>query len=364
MPHRTKIAIIGAQGVPAQYGGFETMIDHMLDCCDMSTYAITVFCSSFDYAERIQDYKGANIQYAPFHANGAQSIAYDAICLYKVLRGFDVVLMLGASGALALPLFKMLSKTKVIINMDGVESRRDKWSPAVKAIWRHAERVACKYGDLLVSDNVGIQQFIEKEYGAQSECIAYGGDHAVRDLDKASQLEILQKYNLKPQEYFISVCRIEPENNCHVTLEAFTKTDKQLVFIGNWGKSDYGKELKATYKDVENILILDPIYDLDYLYSFRNNCTAYIHGHSVGGTNPTLVEAMNLGCNIIAFDVIFNRQTTFDAAVYFGSADELVELVDKEDINVGDKMLELATKEYSWKRIAQKYEELYQRVLN
>ena len=178
-------------------------------------------------------------------------------------------------------------------------------------------------------------------------------------FDAMSEKDILDEYRVCKDGYFISICRIEPENNCHITLEAFAQSDRKLIFIGNWNHSEYSRTLKEQYgKEYKNIVLLDSIYDIETLYILRRNARMYIHGHSAGGTNPSLVEAMFTGKPILAYDVVYNRETTFHRAYYFSNAESLRELMEREDLD-GAIMKELALENYTWKRIAKQYESLY-----
>ena len=154
------------------------------------------------------------------------------------------------------------------------------------------------------------------------------------------------------------VCRIEPENNCHMTLEAFKNNKEKLVFIGNWNRNGYSRKLKEEYSGIDNIMLLDSIYDLEILHSLRHNAKYYIHGHCAGGTNPSLVEAMFFGCPILSFDVVYNRETTKNKAHYYSSAEELTALI-AQGVDNGKELKEVACEEYTWAKIAKEYEALY-----
>lgn len=353
-----KVAIVGTQGVPANYGGFESLVENMIgeNCSPDIQY--TVFCSSKDMKEEIPSYKGAYLKYVPLHANGVQSIPYDIVSMMRVIKGYDVILILGVSGCIFLPILKMLSRKRIVVNIDGLEHRRDKWGKAAKWFLRFSERVAVKWADTIIADNKGIQDYVMETYAKKAEMIAYGGDHALRNIAQEKQTEVLNNYGLTKNGYAVSVCRIEPENNCHVSLEAFSKTDKPFVFIGNWQRSEYGRELKEKYARCKNIKMLDPIYDLDTLYVLRSNARYYIHGHSAGGTNPSLVEAMFFGCPIIAYNVVYNRETTENKAYYFNNSDDIVALLQRNDL-MGEVMKDIAINQYTWKKIAKQYEALY-----
>ena len=352
------IAIIGTQGVPANYGGFESLVENIIGENKSSNVNYTVFCSSKDLPQHISEYKGAKLKYIPLSANGVQSIPYDMLSLLKVPRETDVILVLGVSGSLILPFFKLFSKKKLVINIDGLEHRRDKWGKVARWYLKLSERMAVKYADVIIADNKGIQDYVKEEYGKESVLIAYGGDHVIINIEPDCEKDILTKFALTPDDYAITVCRIEPENNCHITLEAFSKTDKKLIFIGNWNRSEYGRELKERYSKFPNIIIQDPIYNIDILYALRKNAGMYIHGHSAGGTNPSLVEAMFFGCPILCYDVVYNRASTQGKAYYWKNVDELVNLLNCTYL-CGDVMRSIAQKEYTWKTIASQYEALY-----
>ena len=352
------IAIIGTQGVPANYGGFESLVENIIGENKSPDIEYTVFCSSKDMQPHIKEHKGARLKYVPLSANGAQSVPYDILSLFRLPKGTDVILILGVSGSLILPFFRLFSKKKIIINIDGLEHRRDKWGKRARAFLKFSEKLAVKYADVIVADNKGIQDYVKEEYGKESALIAYGGDHVIREIDADFEKEVLDRFSLSANDYAITVCRIEPENNCHNTLEAFSRTDKKLLFIGNWNRSEYGRNLKEKYSKFPNITIQDPIYDIDVLYALRKNAGLYIHGHSAGGTNPSLVEAMFFGCPILCYDVVYNRATTQEKSYYWANVDELVALLKRKDLS-GKEMIEIAQKEYTWKNITSQYEALY-----
>ena len=167
---------------------------------------------------------------------------------------------------------------------------------------------------------------------------------------------------MEKNDYAFSVCRIEPENNVHITLEAFKRSGKKLLFVGNWQNSMYGQKLFSDYSKYDNITLLSPIYDLDTLFILRNCCSCYIHGHSAGGTNPSLVEAMFFKKPIFAFGVIYNKETTENKAIYYTSVEELEHILQNSLDNYSKcayDMYEIAFRRYRWEVIAKEYESLY-----
>lgn len=353
-----QVAIVGIQGVPAKYGGFETLVENIIgdNCSPEVRY--TVFCSGKDYATHMENYKNVRLRYIPlFHANGAQSTPYDILSMLKCLWGYDTVVILGVSGCIFLPLFRLLYRKRLIVNIDGLEHRRAKWGKFAKWFLRTSEAMAVRYADVVVADNKGIQDYVTNTYHKPSELIAYGGDHAQRDVPEERVREILKQYEIEPDGYAVSVCRIEPENNSHVICEAFVTSGKNLVFVGNWERSEYSRELKKKYSMCRNIRMVEAVYDLDELYALRSQCNCYIHGHSAGGTNPSLVEAMFFGNPILAYDVVYNRETTENKAYYFKNSEQLIELLGAE--KYGEPLREIARRRYTWKYIAGQYEALY-----
>ena len=353
-----RVAIIGTQGVPANYGGFETLVENIIGENCSADVQYSVFCSSKDMPTRIGEYKGARLKYVPLRANGMQSIPYDIVSMMRSICGYDAILILGVSGCIFLPIFKLFCRKRIIVNIDGLEYRRAKWKPWVKKFLKLSEKIAVRFANVIITDNKGIQDYVKDEYGKESTLIAYGGNHALIDITEEREEEILQLYNLEKRGYCMSVCRIEPENNCHMTLEAFKNNKEKLVFIGNWNRNGYSRKLKEEYSGIDNIMLLDSIYDLEILHSLRHNAKYYIHGHSAGGTNPSLVEAMFFGCPILSFDVVYNRETTKNKAHYYSSAEELTALI-AQGVDNGKELKEVACDEYTWAKIAKEYEALY-----
>ena len=324
-------------------------------------FDITVYCSTKSYENQLSHYNGVRLEYVNFKANGVQSISYDIVSIFKAIRTSDTLLILGVSGCIVLPLLRLFSNKRLVVNIDGLEWKRDKWNKAAKLFLKFSEKLAVKYANEVITDNKAIQSYVLEEYGRNSKLIAYGADH-VNHVDLTQSL--CEEYSVLKTDYAFTVCRIEPENNIHLILEAFSNYHNlSLVIIGNWDRSTYGENLRMKYSVYEHIYLLDPIYDQDILNQIRSNCTVYLHGHSAGGTNPSLVEAMYLKLPIVAFDVTYNRYTTSNKARYFSTPEQLTETLrnisHEELAQIAEEMLTIAHAEYTWAKIAKEYSELF-----
>ena len=269
----------------------------------------------------------------------------------------DVILLLGVSGSVCLPFVRLLSRARIVTNIDGLEWKREKWRGAARWFLKLSERMAVKYSHEVVADNAGIADHITRSYGRNAHVIAYGGDHALQTPKKPYEGPAL------PQGYALGLCRIEPENNVAMILEAFAAiATMPLVFVGNWNNSSYGQGLRQHYAEHANLHLLDSIYDVGILRTLRDNANIYVHGHSAGGTNPSLVEMMHFGLPILAYDCIFNRCTTEDKAGFFKDAESLrkaLETLDTVDAaQIGVDMRRIAQDRYTWDAVGQAYFEL------
>tara|TARA_B100001109_G_C18863853_1_gene475661 strand:+ start:303 stop:1391 length:1089 start_codon:yes stop_codon:yes gene_type:complete len=359
MAKKLKLAILGSVGVPANYGGFETLADklvtHLSEQLD-----ITVFCSGLQYSKKLKEYKGAKLEYIGLSANGIQSVPYDIISIRKAYNEHDILLILGVAGMISMPLLKLRkAKPKIIVHIDGMEWKREKWKWFAKLYLRSSEKLGILISNRVIADNQAILDYLPKKIKKKTSMIAYGGDHAVyepKDVNLLKRLEIKQNV-----PYAFSVCRIVPENNIKTILKAFRALKKELVLVGNWYDSNYGIEIWREFHQEPTINLIHPIYNQSSLDSLRSNCEIYIHGHSAGGTNPSLVEAMYLGLPILCFDVSFNRNTMGGRGNFFKDEDSLIKLLQK---NTFDNELisfhkSYAKEHYTWESIASQYYNLF-----
>ncbi|MEO0900162.1 MAG: DUF1972 domain-containing protein [Bacteroidota bacterium] len=361
MRRNISVGIIGTVGVPANYGGFETLAQQLI-IHSSSFIQWEVFCSAPKYPvkERLDSFHGAKLHYLPLKANGWQSIPYDFLSILKAIKSCDALLILGNSGTPILPLVKAFSQKPILVNIDGLEWKRDKWPRPIRAYLKQAEAISVKFADEIIADNEAINYYVEEEYDSQAAYIPYGGDHTGTISPNA---EDFKTYPFLKEKYAVKVCRIEPENQADIVLESFSQQQRfPLVFIGNWERSTFGRKLKERYQNLSHIHLLDPIYDRRQLNLIRSQASLYIHGHKAGGTNPSLVEAMFLGLPVLTYDVSYNRFSTNHQGIYFKNIDSLghsLESLQEEDlIYLGKQMKKIAQEKYTWDSVCGKYEEL------
>jgi glycosyltransferase involved in cell wall biosynthesis len=353
MADKIKLAIVSTTGIPAKYGGWETLAEFLAEYL-ADKIEITVFCGK-EQSPRLKEYKKARLEYLPFSAHGWQCIIYDSASIFRGYRRFDKILILGCSNVAMLFMGKY--KEKFILNIGGIEWQRAKWGRLASRMIKFSEKISVRNSNYLVADNEGIKDYLAKTYGRASVLIEYGGDQAkpVKKTDAH-----IGKYPFLREEYCVSVLRAQPDNNIEMIVRACMDVKEiKFVIISNWDINKYGKRIRNLYKNVGNVHLLDAIYDQEELNLVRGNAKLYIHGHSAGGTNPGLVECMHLGLPVFCFDNVFNRFTTENKAVYFGNSETLRDLLtnlsDRELDRIAKDMKEIAGRRYTWERVARRY---------
>lgn len=351
-----RVAIVGCQGLPARYGGYETLVEYLAEYKPVDV-DVTVYCSARIYkGERPLWYKDFHLEYINLPANGLRSSLYDMYTILKSVNNFDKILILGTSGGFIFP-FLAKYRNKFVLNIGGIEWKRSKYNFFLQKIVRSLMRISMNYCGYLVADNEGIKEYILEEYKRNdSTVIAYGGDQA-RWIPVT--LTAMIKYPFLSSKYALALARIQSDNNVDMLLESFKDAEYPLVYIGNWNVSDYAKKIKAKYSLYSNLVLLDAIYDLNELNMLRSNCYIYLHAHSAGGTNPSLVEAMHLNIPVLCYGNIFNKYVTEGKTKYFTSIDELKVLLsnisDLELKSIAYEMKKIALEKYTWEKVAKKY---------
>ena len=317
-----KIGIIGTRGIPNHYCGFEQFAEHLAVFLKEKECEVYVYNSSnHPYKETI--FKGVNL----IHCNDPEDkmgtigqFIYDLNCILDTKkRNLDVILQLGYTSS-SIWSFLFPKKPLIITNMDGLEWKRSKYTFFVRKFLLFAERLAVKHSHFLVSDSEGIKKYIDDKYKKDSKFIAYGSN-VVSNLDE----NVLKKFNVEKLKFNMLIARIEPENNVETILDGvvLSKVKNPFLVIGNYENNKFGKRLKEKYKNDSRIIFIGSIYNNLELNSLRYFCNLYFHGHSVGGTNPSLLEAMGSSNLIIAHNNIFNKAVLKEDAYYFFTAEDV-----------------------------------------
>ena len=303
-----KIAIFGARGIPAKWGGFDTFVTNLAPRLVAQGHEVTVFCQpKYSDPNKPKDYKGVRLIYVPtIYGKTTETFIHELLTsLYALflLRKFDIYYILGCRSTMVYLPHHWLRRT-LIINTDGLDWKRRKWGRFARAFLSSNYWIARKIGHYLVSDSKELKKYYIEHYDKETAFLTNGGE-----IVTERHPEIVEKYDLKPDDYFLVACRIEPENNIDIIIREFERTDiqKKLVIAGGANyKSQYVEALQQT-KD-ERIIFLGPVYEEGHIEQLHLHCYAYVHGHEVGGTNPSLLKAMACGNLIIAHGVRFNKE--------------------------------------------------------
>ncbi len=307
---RVRVAFIGSVGVPNCYGGFESFVDNCGPLIAEQVESVVVTCDAAFYSNKNPVYKGVHRIFLPIAANGPSSIFHDLLAFFVVFNSSTHIVVLGVSGGPWFPLYRILCDLfgkRLIVNVDGVEWRRKKFGVIKRLFLKCFDWFAQAFTHVVVYDNDALGSFIYQFALGKSVMIPYSGDHIIRK--NCIQLE--------PRSA-LTICRIEPENNIETLIQgALDSSLLKYTIVGNWNASEYGKSLRMRYQDNFRLHLMDPIYDQNVLCKLRERCEIYLHGHSVGGTNPSLVEMLFYDCYILCFDVAYNRATAGNCAAYF-----------------------------------------------
>jgi glycosyltransferase involved in cell wall biosynthesis len=355
--------------------GFETAFSEIAPRLVARGHRVTVYgrAAAHSPANRPPSADGVELRYIP--SPGGKNFSALSSTLGAVLHGltryrspFDVwfFVNVGMGNHCALA---RLSGRPVVLNVDGLDWRRGKWGPVARAYFRMAARTAVRSCTALVTDCDAMREHYLSEFGRDSTVIAYGADVVSSNGAEPRRLAV---YGVRPHEYFLIVSRLIPENSLDVMLDAFrrTRTSRQLLVVGSANyRAAFHERLRAVAAADPRIRLVGAVYDQAALNELWSNCYAYLHGHSVGGTNPALLRAMGHGCCVLALDTVFNRETLADAGLFFPrDASALAALIDRVD---GSPLLTHLYRargprrilgRYTWERITDQYEQLFRSV--
>ena len=357
-----RLAILGSRGIPARYGGFETFAEQLATRLVEHGVNVTVFCPA-PSPKSEETYRGVTLKFVKFPKLGKYSeMFWDARCFCVAWRGFDVVYMLGLGGAFAAWVPRLFG-SDVWVNTDGIEWRRTKFNWPQRTYLALAEALSVLFASRIIADAAAIAAYLRGRYlGVKKiSTIAYG---AVPPTETPNEM-LIKEWGLNPEGYYIVVCRLEPENHLLEIIEGFERSnsDLPLVILGNVENPNaYVKTLLAHRTD--QVRFIGEVYDRKKLEALRFYARAYMHGHSVGGTNPSLLEAMACSNLVIAHDNPFNREVLGDAGVFFRTSGELASTLDCIDAGEIDKgILRNAAANrirvhYLWDHVTEAYLEL------
>lgn len=363
-----KIAITGTKGVPNRYGGFEQFAEFLSSGLAARGHEVTVYNPSF-HPYKNTDYKGVKIvcKLNPEKVIGpAANILYDYLCLRDAIRHRpDVILECGYASAV--PALSLLNHrgTRIITHLDGMEWQRPKWNHLTRTFIKYTEYRITRLSDYLVCDHEKIAGYFLDRYRVNPVCIKYGA-RRLKDPDSRQ----LDRYLLEPCKYFLVISRLEPENNIEQIITGYlaSNSPEVLIIIGQ-NHSRFARNIIQKYGKHPKVWIKESMYDTKILDNLRFYAKAYFHGHSVGGSNPSLLEAMANGAFIIAHDNGYNRTILEEHALYFKNAEDIKnvlinidrELVNKEAFLLANR--EKALKKYRWERIIDEYEALFRKII-
>lgn len=379
------VFIIGSNGIPANYGGFETFVENLTAKKISNNIKYHVACLAKNNEEF--EYNNARC----FNVNvpnigPAKAIYYDLVALKRAIKYIKknkmentTIYLLGSTIGAFVVLYKNKIKkigAKLYVNPDGCEWKRDKWNYFVKKYLKYSEKIMVKHADLVICDSINIEKYIKEQYekyNPNTTFIAYGSD-----IDNKEEQENEEKLNnwykekqVSKNEYYLIVGRFVPENNYETMIKEFMKstTKKDLVIITNVEKNKFYEELKqkTNFDKDKRIKFVGTVYDTELLKQIRKNAYGYLHGHEVGGTNPSLLEALATTKLNLLLGVSFNKEVADNAAMYWNKEENnlsnllnTAESLKNEEIEqYGKKAKERIKEEYSWQKIVKNYEEIF-----
>ena len=377
-----KVAIIGCRGIPAKYGGFETFAQGLTENLVKNGYDITVSCEYEPVQSRKDDYKGAKLEYFPikppknyFLRKVYENIS-DIYFLIKLSRKHQLIYFLGIEVGMFLFIPKILNRhATVLVNIDGVMWQRSKFNLMERWLLKINHDMATVFADKIIVDAQAMKNYVNEKYLDKTSYLSYGIDVPKRVTWNGEALETLKSYtsmDISPGNYYLVIARLEPENNIHMIVDAFVQAeiDIPLLVVGDFTSEEYKYEIKAIAEEYSEskVVFLGSVYDQKLLNMLRQNCGAYIHGHSVGGTNPSLLEAAISKNIIIAHDNQFNREVCGTSAVYFKNEIDLSRKIrsvykhQQSYIKLKDDSYHRVKNNYLWERITEGYISLFSEI--
>jgi len=370
--NKRSLNILGIRGLPADHGGFETFASHLAAYMRDNGWKVTVYCQH-DRSDKHSPANGSTDIWNGIYRKhisvwgdtAISTVIFDLLCIIDVVKKSGLDLILGYNTAIFIIILKLFRRA-VFMNMDGIEWQRKKWGFIAKLWFWINEAIGAHLSDFPIADHPGIRDHLKSRGCSRAVVIPYGADE-IQEADES----LIKQFDLDQRKYFISVARIEPENSILEIVKAFTATSLQekLIVLGRYQpqSNKYHAEI-ARHADAR-VVFPGPIYEKEIVASLRFFALAYLHGHQVGGTNPSLVEALGAGCAVIARDNIFNRWVTGGDQLYFTNEQECAAIMirtasDHELV----KQLQIAARArhssaFYWKNILSEYKLLFENAI-
>lgn len=379
-----EVFIIGSKGIPANYGGFETFVDELISRKKNKFIKYHVACMNHRQDVLYHDARCFGVKVP--NIGSAKALYYDIAALRKVvdyikkhhLKNGIVYVLACRIGPFFKHYVKMLHKSgfQVFVNPDGHEWKRSKWNALIKLYWKYSEKLMVQNADLLVCDSLTIEKYIQSFYSVYSpntKFIAYGADAMKSDLKNHDKilLDWYQKFSIQSGQYYLIIGRFVPENNYEIIIREFMQSNskKDLVIVTNVSKNNFFETLrkKTKFEEDKRIKFVGTVYEKQLIKKIRENAYGYFHGHEVGGTNPSLLEALASTKLNLLFDVGFNKEVAKDGALYWNKEiGNLANLINKVEMMDDKQITELSKKakarindNYSWDFIVEEYEQLF-----
>lgn len=360
-PRFLRIAMVGTRGIPARYGGFETCVEEVGKRLVERGHSVVVYCRNRNQdGPALKAYQGMQLVHLPApKVRSMETLLHTGLSVGHLMgQNVDAAIVFNAANGPWLPVLRA-ARIPVATHVDGLEWQRDKWGRTGKKYYRWAERVSVRFSDALIADAQGIQDYYRQQYRAPSELMAYGAP-----ILGSIGTEKLAELGLQPGRFHLVVARFEPENHVETIVQGYvaSKSEIPLVVVGSAPYS--AKYSKAIENAADSrVRFLGGVWDQDLLNQLYAHSLVYWHGHSVGGTNPSLLRAIGAGAATNAYDVNFNREVLGAAGNYFSMAADIPALVHHAEHDAGQlaarrsQSLQRA-EDYSWDDVANRYERL------
>ncbi|MGY1814263.1 DUF1972 domain-containing protein [Blastococcus sp. SYSU D00820] len=358
---RMSIAMVGTRGVPARYGGFETAVEEVGRRLVDRGHRVVVYCRTTPGAAELPpvEHLGMELVHLPAaRKRSLETLSHTALSVgHLVAHRTDAAFVFNAANAPLLPVLRA-RRIPVATHVDGLEWKRAKWGRGGRHYYRVAESLAVRWSDALIADAQGIADYYRDAFAAPTTLLTYGAPLIEPGSDRIAEL------GLARGEYHLVVARFEPENHVDLIVEGYAASDatKPLVVVGSAPYADeYTKRVHALADD--RVRFLGGVWDQELLDQLYANCATYLHGHSVGGTNPSLLRAIGAGAAVTAYDVSFNREVVADSGRFFRTpADVAREIAaveaDPEGTTRAGRRARILAARYDWDQVAAGYEEL------